>query len=320
MSHSYYFMEELISCTGCGFCKKSYFSYEFCKKESDYPKGKLMISYGLLNGEIEEDENVVKILQKCTLCKRCEKDCPSLIKIADVIKEARSRLKNLLPQHEIFLKNYEKYDNIFGEKNFYKEGNEMTFFMGCITNKEMKDIVVSLFDKLGIDIRIVGGCCGYPIEKIGRKTKIKINKRKLDERMILSCPNGMLSFKNSLHISQFILNKKIEFKKKNRRYIYHDSSFLGRYLNIYEEPRKVISKIGKLIEFKENRDMARQCGGEIEFRTVFPEEAEEMAKYLVKEAKEKNAIIVTSSPHCYSHLKEYGAIDLLQLIEENVRC
>ncbi|HEC88853.1 MAG TPA: hypothetical protein ENI52_06025, partial [Thermoplasmata archaeon] len=86
-----------------------------------------------------------------------------------------------------------------------------------------------------------------------------------------------------------------------------------------EEPREVIKRIGNLIEFKENRKIARQCGGEIEFKSAFPEEAEEIAKYLAKEAKEKNAIIVTSSPHCYSHLKEYAdTVDLVHLIEENL--
>ncbi len=310
--------DELLSCTGCGFCKKSYYAYEFCQKESDYPKGKIMIAYGLLTKEIGEDENVIRALQKCTLCKRCEKDCPSKVKIADIIKSARYELKGLLPEHKKLIKNYEEKRNIFGEENFKKEGNEkIAFFMGCLINKELKDIVISLFDKLGLDISIISQCCGYPIEKIGRK----IEKIELDyEKIVVACPNCMLSLKeyNPVHISQFILSLDPKFKKTGKNYIYHDSSFLGRYLNIYDEPRKIIGSIGNLMEFNENKEMARQCGGEIEFRVAFEKEADEMAKYIVKEAKEKNATIVTSSPHCYSHLKEYGAIDLLQLIEENL--
>lgn len=310
--------DELLSCTGCGFCKKSYYAYEFCQKESDYPKGKIMIAYGLLTKEIEEDENVIRALQKCTLCKRCEKDCPSKVKIANIIKSARYELKGLLPEHKKLIKNYEEKRNIFGEENFKKEGNEkIAFFMGCLINKELKDIVISLFDKLGLDISIISQCCGYPIEKIGRKIeKIELNY----EKIVVACPNCMLSLKeyNPVHISQFILSLDPKFKKTGKNYIYHDSSFLGRYLNIYDEPRKIIGSIGNLMEFNENREMARQCGGEIEFRVAFEKEADEMAKYIVKEAKKKNATIVTSSPHCYSHLKEYGAIDLLQLMEENL--
>lgn len=315
---------EMLSCTACAFCKKSYYEYEFAVKESDYPKGKIMIAYGLFSKEIEENFETVKSLQKCTLCKRCEKDCPSLIKISDVIKACRFDLKQMLPQHKKMLDNFEKSNNIFGEENFEKDGGKIAFFMGCIVSKEMKDVVLSLFDKIGMDVTIIGGCCGYPLEKIGRKVEVKIKdkiNRKDIEKIVFSCPNGMIALSKykPVHISQFILSLNLNFKKSGKRYIYHDSSFLGRYVGIYEEPREIIKRIGNLIEFNENRDMARQCGGEIEFKSAFHEEAEEIAKYLVKEAKEKNAIIVTSSPHCYSHLKEYtDTVDLIHLIEENL--
>ena len=67
---------------------------------------------------------------------------------------------------------------------------------------------------------------------------------------------------------------------------------------------------------QEAREIKAQLLKQIE---KFPEEARELAQYLIKEAKQKNATIVTASPHCYSHLKEYGdVVDLLQLIEENI--
>lgn len=317
--------DEILSCTGCGFCKKSYYAYKFPQKESDFPKGKIMISYGLLTGELEEDMEAVKAIQKCTLCGRCEEDCPSLIKIADVIKATRNDLQLMLPEHEKIFHNFKEKGNILGEENFFKKGGSIVFFMGCLTNREMKDVVISLFDKLGIDVTIIGGCCGYPIEKIGRKTEDKI-KKELEEReiekLVMACPNGMLALSefSPLHISQFVLSLGVDFRRNDKNYIYHDSAFLGRYLGIYEEPRQIIKRIGNLLEFDENRKMARQCGGEIEFRMAFPDEAKEIAEYLIKEAKEKNATIVTASPHCYSHLKEYGdVIDILQLIEENIK-
>jgi Fe-S oxidoreductase len=231
----------------------------------------------------------------------------------------------MLPEHEKLLHNFEERNNILGEENFFKEDGNIIFFMGCLTGREMKDVVISLFDKLGIDITIIGGCCGYPIEKIGRKVENKIKKRLEErkiERLVMACPNGILALSefSPLHISEFILSLNIDFKRKDKNYIYHDSAFLGRYLGIYEEPRQIIKRIGNLIEFDENKNMARQCGGEIEFRIAFPDEARKMAEYLLKEAKEKKATIVTASPHCYSHLKEYGeVVDILQLIEENMK-
>ncbi|MEM1513665.1 MAG: (Fe-S)-binding protein [Candidatus Thermoplasmatota archaeon] len=309
--------DEILCCTACGFCKKPYYSYNFTEKEIDFPKGKIMIAYGLLNGEIKEDMDVVKILQDCSLCKRCEEDCPSNIKIAEIINGTRYKLKNLLPEHKKIYENFHKYKNIFGEENFSYGNGKNAFFMGCLVKKEMKDVIISLLDKIGEDFKIISECCGYPLRKIG----INFKKKNLDgyEKILFSCPNGMIEFmKHSpIHISQFF--SKCDFKRDGKNYIYHDSEFLGRYLKIYEEPREIIKKIGNLIEFKENRKMARWCGGEIEYKLAFPEKAEELAKYIAKEAKEKNATIVTSSPHCYSHLKEYDAIDLVQLIEEKLK-
>jgi Fe-S oxidoreductase len=191
----------------------------------------------------------------------------------------------------------------------------------------MKDVVISLFEKIGIDVTIIGGCCGYPLEKIGRNVELNTIKKlreKEIQNLIFACPNGMLAFKEyrPLHISQFISSLDIELLRNSKKYIYHDSAFLGRYLNVYEEPRTIIKRIGKLEEFNENRGNARWCGGEIEFKIAFPEESKELANFLVKEAKEKNAIVVTASPHCYSNLNESECdyvIDILQLIEENIK-
>ena len=221
-----------------------------------------------------------------------------------------------LPPAKIY-ENFQKYDNIFGEENFSYGDGKNAFFMGCLVKKEMKDVIISIFDRIGEDIKIISQCCGYPLRKIG--TNFKEKKLENYEKIIFSCPNGMIEFNEykPIHISQFFSN--YTFKRDGKNYIYHDSEFLGRYLKIYEEPREIIKKIGNLVEFKENRKMARWCGGEIEYKLAFPEKADELAKYLAKEAKEKNATIVTSSPHCYSHLKEYDAIDLTQLIEEKLK-
>ena len=82
----------------------------------------------------------------------------------------------------------------------------------------------------------------------------------------------------------------------------------------------IIKKIGNLIEFTENREYSQWCGGDIEFCKEFPREAEELALRLVDEANRKNATIVTASPHCYQHLKNYCEVkDIVHLVEEHIQ-
>ena len=48
-------------------------------------------------------------------------------------------------------------------------------------------------------------------------------------------------------------------------------------------------------------------------------ESKELALKLVEEAQSKNATIVTASPHCYDHLKNYCEVkDIVHLIEEHI--
>lgn len=318
------YRHEIQCCTGCGFCKKPYYGLSFCQHESDFPKGKIMVAYGLLSGELDENESVVKILQKCTLCRRCEKDCPSLIKIADIIQAARYDLKKVLPAHKKLLSNVQLYDNILGESNIERGNGKTVFFMGCMTNRTMRDSVLSLFDKLGLDVTVIGGCCGYPLEKIGQsiETKVHLKFKKMNmDKLIVACPSAMLAFRKykPMHIIQFVTSLNLNFRRTENTYICHDSAYLDQNLNIYDEARALIKQIGNLVEFTEKRQMARWCGGDIEFKMAFPKEAEELANVLVNEAIEKRATIVTTSPHCYNHLKEYGnTIDLLQLVEKTI--
>jgi Fe-S oxidoreductase len=220
--------------------------------------------------------------------------------------------------------NFHHHDNILGEKNFEKNGGNIAFFMGCLTKRELKDSVIGLFDKLGVDISILGGCCGYPIKKIGRTVTSPITQKIENQdisKLIVSCPYGMLALKeyNPIFITDYILSLNLKFKHTGLNYIYHDPSFLGRYLNIYNEPRQLINHIGTLLEYQCNRNMAQWCGGDIEFQRVFKREANELAEILVKEAQKKKATIITASPHCYHHLKHFGDVkDIVQLLEETV--
>jgi len=60
---------------------------------------------------------------------------------------------------------------------------------------------------------------------------------------------------------------------------YHDPCHLGRYSEIYEEPREVIKLLGgKILEAKFNRDNAYCCGGGAGVRANFPEVAKAVAK------------------------------------------
>ena len=80
---------EIMSCTGCGFCKEGCPVFENTGIESSSGKGKILLAYGLLQGDIKENESINRAFYECSLCKKCETRCPSLIDIPLIISSMR---------------------------------------------------------------------------------------------------------------------------------------------------------------------------------------------------------------------------------------
>ena len=339
MKHLEQIQHELLCCTGCGYCKKACPTFDMGGTEADSGRGKIFLSYGLLSGEIEEDNSVIETLQKCALCGRCEQDCPSLVRINDIIHAARKDINGVLPAHQAIIDNIAKYGNPFGTE---AEGvgtgganSKIAYFSGCIENyKEqgLKRAALSIFGKLGLDVAVLDDtCCGNPVEIIGRENEqIKKLERRLEEmgikKVIFSCPSGMQSFLplrekfEIMHISEFLAGMDLNMENPGMKFIYHDSSVLGRKLGIYDAPRKLLDMAGGFIEFGEHGNLSQCCGGDLAFSMAFPETAEKMAKRISEEAKGKGATIVTASPQCYHHLKKYGDVmDIVEVVDRSMR-
>jgi heterodisulfide reductase subunit B len=92
------------------------------------------------------------------------------------------------------------------------------------------------------------------------------------------------------------------------RVTYHDPCQMVRYMNIIEEPRRILRAIENvtLVEPEWTRsEYATCCGGGGGFETVFPELSEVLAVNRVTELMEtKPDIIVTHCPGCIMQLKD----------------
>ncbi|MHA2399707.1 MAG: (Fe-S)-binding protein, partial [Promethearchaeota archaeon] len=100
--------------------------------------------------------------------------------------------------------------------------------------------------------------------------------------------DGDLGF-NLNHVVQFIpriakeKNIKIRYKKRTKEnpliVTYHDPCHLGRYCDVYDDPRELINMIEgiKLIEMKHNRDMSWCCGAGGGVRALYGEISSDIA-------------------------------------------
>ncbi len=87
--------QELDKCIRCGYC------YELCPLfksynwESDTPRGKLLLIYGMITGEIKPTQEIVEKIFQCFYCKNCSDNCSAGVPITDILTDARADLIEL---------------------------------------------------------------------------------------------------------------------------------------------------------------------------------------------------------------------------------
>ena len=206
------------------------------------------------------------------------------------------------------------------------------------------EAVIKVLRTLGIEPGYLAEdepCCGAPMYNAGMQTKFAENARQAygkfkasGIKQIISvvpyCTNALASLfpqfidEFDLEVKHFVevvdenlAELKPQFPRKVK-VTYHDPCQMVRFLNIVDEPRRILRSI-EGIELVETDWTCGQwstcCGGGGGFEAVFPELSQVLAVNRTRELLETGAeIIVTHCPGCIMQLKN----GLRELKAENV--
>jgi glycolate oxidase len=109
------------------------------------------------------------------------------------------------------------------------------------------------------------------------------------------------------YLEKLITTGKLSFKNGAKMKVaYHDPCDIGRHMNIYDPPRNVIRAVPsvELIEFPQNRNLAKCCGGGGGLKAYDTEMSLEIAYKRVQQASTIGAdTIVSACPACKSNLQ-----------------
>jgi Fe-S oxidoreductase len=170
---------------------------------------------------------------------------------------------------------------------------DVLLWVGCAgsfddRNKKVLRSFVNVLKKANVRFTILGNeetCTGDTARRIGNEylfqTLAKANVETLNrynvKRIVTACPHCFNTLKNEygefgghyevFHHSQFISTLISEGKIKPTRSLeetvtFHDSCYMGRWNDVYSEPRATLSAIpsARLVEMKNNHEKSTCCG------------------------------------------------------------
>ena len=224
-----------------------------------------------------------------------------------------------------------------GIKPFAK-GMDVLYFACCFNSYDPKLIRVAkatarIMEKAGISFGILGNeqsCCGESIRKTGNeelfKNLVRSNADAFNKagvtKIVVSSPHCYHTLKNEypelgaqfevVHSSQFVAelikDKKIQLTKEFKKKVtLHDSCYLGRHNNIYEEPRNVLNSIPglELVEMLNNRKDGLCCGGGGGRIWAETKKNERFSDIRVRQAIDVGAdTLATACPYCMANFED----------------
>ncbi len=275
----------------------------------------------------------------------------------------KTLMENLKATGNPFGEPREKRTDVFPSTFQPKKGPVDTLlFAGCVSSYQDINIVPSIMkilDKAGTNYTALGkdeNCCGYISYLVGTKEFKEVAEKNLEafskiqpKQIVTTCAGCYKTFKELYpkytpfktevvhtiqYLDRLIEEGKIKFKDGNpMKVAYHDPCDLGRHLNIFEPPRDLLKKVPgvTLLEFKNNRLLAKCCGGGGGLKAFNTELSGEIAYQRILEALDVGAdAVVSACPACKANLQLAAAklrkekkgrikvMDIIELVAEAV--
>ncbi len=188
-----------------------------------------------------------------------------------------------------------RWAEVFGVKQLAEDPHvDVLYFAGCYASFDKRNInVAASFIKLcqsaGIKVGILGKeekCCGDPVRKLGNEylyqslaaKNIEIINKYDIKKIVTTCPHCFNTLAKdyqdfdrefsvsvehyTVFLERLLSGGLLKLKTGNFDCTYHDSCYLGRYNDIYEQPRVLLHAAGgRVKEMAKSQSESFCCGG-----------------------------------------------------------
>ena len=233
--------------------------------------------------------------------------------------------------------NQKRLDWVTDDLKIKREKGDVLFFTGCspyfaayFGNETAEQLTASLrgavrlLNAVGIEPVLLENerCCGHDLLLRGdtegfaimRKMMVKQVEDTGAHTVVFTCPECLSTFKSDhapmkpslMHLSQFLAPKaeKLSLKPNGGAVTFQDPCRLGRYCDIYDEPRTLLSRVPDMDirEMEHSRERAICCGS-----TAWTGCNAGTREVQIKRLSEADATgadtLITACPKCQIHLR-----------------
>lgn len=340
---------EVHSCSSCGICINS------CQMA--LAAGVTDIQPAYLIKSIRDNNEVNGATFNCLLCGRCEEVCPVGIETGPlrmIMRREKETETDMLGIWKGFLRRRNQ-NGKSSNGNTVKPAftylqpasprkAEVAFFAGCMTHLTPSVIrsMEAIFAEAGINYTFIdrekGVCCGRPLMLAGQEREarelINYNSRVIWESgaktVVTPCPICYKVFNESyyldaeiMHHSQYIdsliASGRLRLRYTGQDVVYHDPCELGRGSGVYDEPRKVLNHVARLLRSDEEEEMGLCCGGSLANLKASRETRRKIATSAAETLAATGAsMIATGCPLCKKSFSLVATIPVKDIAEITV--
>ena len=318
---------QIYSCSSCGVC------IDAC--QLNFSAGITNIQSAYLLKGLRNDTDVSEIVNNCLMCGRCDEKCPVGIELTPIRMISRRTgetpkndsglLKRYFPDRSFSALPKPSASPSFSWLPETKpEKADVIYFAGCMTHltPAIKIAMKKILDASGVNYNFIdedgGVCCGRPLMLAGQDKEarelINYNSQSIWKSgakiLVTSCPICYKVFRESyyldvevLHHTQYIrrliLDGSIKLNFLPQTVAYHTPCELGRRSGVYDDPKRVLMHVARLLKTEFEDENSLCCGGSLGNTRISYQQKNKIAQDAAAELTKDNPdMIATACPLC----------------------
>jgi Fe-S oxidoreductase len=236
---------------------------------------------------------------------------------------------------------------------YFDGTQEYCLWLGCMgaydpKGREIVAALARIMNYLGASYGVLRKekCTGDPVRRLGNdllfqqlaEANLETLAQNKVKKIVTICPHCVRTIQEDWkefgtppeveHHSEFLARfaHKLPQQPSDEKIVYHDPCYLGRYRNVYEEPRAVVALAGQLVEAPRNHERSFCCGAGGGLAFLGEETGERVSNVRAAELAATGAGIVgTACPFCNSMFRDAlaatgeGAPQLLDIAQLTAR-